>query len=316
MAPENLISTRWRRFLEQKEREARDGQITARHLRELRGAEKRGYMAFLLDRSIFELDFGLLEDWLGWLGETKPDLAPKTRKHALGTVMTFAHWLHRRREIRHVPQAPVVRVPEHSPVLITDTTQDAILGAIPEAARGAFYAMALMGLRPGEARGLDARAYADGVLTVAQAAKDRRAEPEIGDTKTRQVRRLPCARELAEWIEAHVPKRARLAGGPMFQNPRGRGAEKRWSGGALERTWARACTAALGRLVPMYEGTRHSFATAALARGESKDRVRAALGHTDQRTTDTYAKLAEGATLTVLRPKSRMLTVSIPSPRE
>lgn len=304
-APENLIITRWRAFLEQKDREARDGRITARHLREIRGVEKRGYLTPLLERSIYELDFALLEDWLGWLAEAKPDLAPKTRRHALGQVMSFAHWLRRRREIREVPDAPEIRVPEHAPVLLSESARDQILGAIPPDARGIFLAMARMGLRPGEARGLDARACRDGFLVIDQAAKDRAADAEIGPTKTRMVRRLPIEPELADWIEQHVPKRARLEGGPMFTNPRGHTPGKRWSASAVERTWRRACMVAHGRAFPMYEGTRHSFATLALARGEERAKVQRVLGHTSSRMTDRYAKLADGALVSVIQRPPR-----------
>jgi len=305
MAPENAIGVRWKRFLEQKERESRDGRITARHLRELRGMESRGYLVPLLERSIFEIDFALLEDWLGWLADAKPDLSPKTRKHALGAVIGFARWLHRRREIREVPEAPAIRVPEHSPLLLAEHSRDAILEAIPEDARGVFLAMARMGLRPGEARALDARKLRDGFLMIDQASKDRRAEGEVSTTKTRTNRRLPCDPELAAWIETFVPAAARLAGGPMFVNPRGHTRSRRWSASAVERTWLRACTTAHGRAFPMYEGTRHSFATAALARGEERSRVQRFLGHTNSRTTDRYAKLADDALITVLRPRAR-----------
>jgi hypothetical protein len=73
-APENTIRVRGKRFLGQKEREVGDSRITARHLRELRGVENRGYLEPLLDASILELDYRLLEDWLGCLADAKPDL--------------------------------------------------------------------------------------------------------------------------------------------------------------------------------------------------------------------------------------------------
>jgi len=152
---------------------------------------------------------------------------------------------------------------------------------------------------------MDARAYRDGMITVDTAAKDQKTEGEIGSTKTGAVRVLPVAREVAEWIELYTSKRARLEGGPMFTNPRGHTKSKRWSPSAMDRTWARACMAVLGRVTPLYEGTRHSYATQALARGEEIYKVQRNLGHADQKTTEIYAKLAEGATISVLRPKSR-----------
>jgi hypothetical protein len=42
----------------------------------------------------------------------------------------------------------------------------------------------------------------------------------------------------------------------------------------------------------MYEGTKHAFASDAVARGVDLYRLRDFLGHTDARSTEKYAKLA------------------------
>src|SRR5262249_41908042 len=155
----------------------------------------------------------------------------------------------------------------HTPMLLDDAARDAILAAIPEASRGVFLAMATMGLRPGEARALEVRDYADGWITVQRAAKDYKPEAAVAGTKTGRVRRLPCSPELEAWIAAHVDPAARLTRAPMFTNPEATDASGRWGHAALWKTWRRASMQALGRPVKMYEATRHSFATLALGRG-------------------------------------------------
>ncbi len=308
-APENWFSTRWAAYIRQKHLEAADGRVTRRHVRELEGLERRGYFWPLAETSVHAFTFGTLEDWLGWLALEKPELSPKTRKHALTAVHACLAWLRRRGDLDRIPDRPVIEVPEHAPALLSEDAQLAILQAIPIDRRGVFLALCLLGLRPGEARAVPCSAYRDGFLTVAVAAKDVRASAEIRTTKTRRVRRLPVPEPLQRWIEQHVSARARLDGrGALFRNPAGHGLGHRWSHGALQRTWAAACEAALGRRFPLYEGTRHSFATLALERGAERYAVQRFLGHSNPATTERYAKLADGALLDVLSPKSLMVT--------
>ena len=239
-APENLFGTRWHAYLQQKEREAKQRRITARHLRNIQGIERRGYLGSLLDRSIFDLDYGALEDWLAWLETEKPELSPKTRKHALDAVMASLRWLRKRKDIAEVPDPPEIPTDEHAPVLLSDETRSQILDRIQEPQRGIFLALAHMGLRPSEARALDVSAYRDDYLTISQAAKDPLVAGEIWGTKTHRVRRLPVPLELVEWIETHVSLRNRLHGKTaLFRNPAGQTESLRWSPSAMKRTWDR-----------------------------------------------------------------------------
>ncbi len=76
----------------------------------------------------------------------------------------------------------------------------------------------------------------------------------------------------------------------------------------MDRTWKRASIKALGRkIAPLYEGTRHSFATLALNAGTEQYVVQKFLGHSDPRTTERYAKLADSALVTALKPSSDRL---------
>ena len=69
------------------------------------------------------------------------------------------------------------------------------------------------------------------------------------------------------------------------------------------------------RLVKMYEGTKHSFATDAVARGVPKEVVQKYLGHADPRSTDRYARLANTALLAVLPPAPSLSAPNLGPPR-
>ena len=93
---------------------------------------------------------------------------------------------------------------------------------------------------------------------------------------------------------------------PLFINPTGRVAGKRWLGDALRTRWNRCARQALGVHVPMYEGTKHSTATDAIRRGVSLEQIQAALRHADGASTRVYAKLARGGAFDILRNPARV----------
>lgn len=208
-----------------------------------------------------------LEDWSQWLADR--GLSPKTRWNVLAAFRCFIGWLYRREEIRELPREyPWPKPPEATPALISARTQDQILDAIPEERRGIYLAMALMGIRPGEAVALDASDYHDGWLTVSCARKGDRLDSPIRSTKTGKVKRLPVPEELQRWIETHVPPERRLRGEPLFVLPwsgRGLRPKGRWSGSSLRHTWITACKK-VGVPLSLYVGTKRRFATDAAAR--------------------------------------------------
>ncbi len=227
----------------------------------------------------------------------------KTRRNALGAFQSFLRWLHRRREIDLIPEFPVIPTDEHNPTIISTETQSRVLAAVPEDRRGAFLAAARLGLRPGEIRALNADDYHDGWLTISKAVKGPNSTAPTRGTKTRKVRRVPVDDDLRGWIERRltdVRPEERLQGPvPLLPNPTARNAEKRWIANAPREEWNRACRK-VGVRVRMVEGTKHAFATDALRRGATKDKIQKFLGHADQRSTDRYAKLADGALVDVL----------------
>ena len=197
-------------------------------------------------------------------------------------------------------------MPKYSPTIISPKAQDLILEAIPEPARGAFYAAVDLLLRPGEIRALNVEDYdpRQRALTVAYAMKGpNRSAPRRG-TKEDDVRRREVSDRLAAWLQPYVSPADRLQGGaPLFRNPTGRG-DKRWLSNALRLGWNRAAASVALDRVKMYEGTKHSTATALRRAGVPLDVIQAAAGHKDVRSTQRYAQLADQAVVDALRKRT------------
>jgi len=278
----------------------RTGALSPAYLYKLRlYARPDGYFGPLLSRSIHSLDFGALEEWVHGL-----KVGGKTRRLALGAMRSFLHWLKRRREIDELPEFPEVPVDEYLPTVVDLDHQDRILAAIPEDRRGAFLA-ARLGLRPGEVRALNVGDYRpeDRVLVVAYAMKGEHSDAPRRSPKKRRWRLVQVDTELAAWIAAHRDKV--FPGEPLFQNPGGRTTDRRWTGPSLREAWNAGARAA-GIPVRMYEGTKHSSASAAARRGVRLEEIQHALGHADPRSTALYAKLAPIVPATVLRPECKL----------
>ena len=164
--------------------------------------------------------------------------------------------------------------------------------------------MALLGLRPSEARALSVsdlqRRDGELWLRIEHAVQGLAQSARIGTTKNRRTRTLPVPRELEEWINAHTDPRNRLKGGPLFVNPR---TGKSWSYWALQDWWHQACDT-VGIQVKLYEGTKHSAATDWLKQGHSERTIQEVLGHADLRSTRRYAQSDQAAAVRMLRPKS------------
>jgi len=296
-AKPNLVRAWLERWLEVKRRETEAGDRSPTYLRELKRYTRRdGHFSFFSTYSIHEIDYGLLEDWSLWLADR--GLAAKTRRNVLGAFRSFMGWLRRRGQIRDVPEFPWPRVDEHEPHVLSAETQEAILAAIPEDCLGIFYAMGLMGLRPGEARALEISDWQDGWLIIDKAVKGGASTAPIRGTKTGKAKRLPVPDTLQHWIENYVDSKDRLLGGLLFPNPR---TGRVWNYWTLREVWMKAC-GSVGVSISLYEGTKHTFATDAIRRGVQERHLQAFLGHADVRSTRRYARLSEHALVDVLRP--------------
>lgn len=298
-APELTFGFHWRRFVEAKERQGRQGrdgqarQLSSGRLGELQGHERRGHLAALLAVPIHELGYGVLEDWRDSLLDG--GLSPKSVRHLVADVGTCLRWLVKRGDLARMPQLPTVHVPDYAPKIPTPEMQDKILAAIPWELRGAFLARGYMGLRPSEARRANVEDYnfETGVLTV--------------HGKGGRVRYLPADPEVARWVQENVNPRDRLRDAnrgpvPIFANPRATGDDKRWTKASDRRVFLKACEAVGVEFKPN-EALRHAFGTQAVNRGVSLDRTGAYMGHTETKTTQRYAKLDTTGLSDVLRPR-------------
>ena len=96
------------------------------------------------------------------------------------------------------------------------------------------------------------------------------------------------------------PRPVALAGEPLPFVSSAR-TEARWSHWSLGYRWRQACKS-VGIVVKLYEGTKHSWATDALARSPGSERaIQEVLGHADRKSTERYAKLQDGALIAILR---------------
>jgi integrase len=308
----NQVQEKLARWLTSKRREVEAGDRSPSTLREYeRYCKPDGHFAFWWGRSISEIRAASLHEWAEWLIDQK--LGPKTRKNVMGAFHAFLSYLRDREEIDRIPSFHWPRVPEHSPKILAPGAQDAVLQAIPESRRGPFYAMADMGLRPGEVRALDVADFDFEArrLTVARAVKGPRVGDPIRETKTGAVRRLPVTPRLAAWIQVHVDRRDRLRGRPLFINP---ATGTRYTHSAFRRTWGGACQRAGVPGVCLYEGTKHSFATDAVRRGVPERLLQRMLGHRDVASTRRYAVLGDEALVHVLAPRAHTNLVEELSP--
>jgi integrase len=286
-SPQIRVGPRYAAWIEHLQERVRTGERSAEYVDKLRryGLDG-GYLDPIRELPVFSVTYGHLEDFDREL--VAHGLAPKTRAHVLGALHTFFRWLKRRGEIDSMPEIPTVTVPEYVPHVLEPADQQRVIGAIPERIRGIYLALAYHGLRPSEAIRLGVSDY-DFSTGIIQARR----------TKNKRSRVIPASGELRAWIERFVDPAGRLTGAPLFANPRGFIADKRWTWDALRDAWKRACRD-VGVEARLYEGTKHSSATAARRRGVALEVIQEAFGHADIRSTLRYARAAELAPVEVL----------------
>ena len=223
------------------------GDLSPTYTRNLkRYAQPAGHLEFWREKTIHDISAATLRDFGRWLAlrrtrnrqgnETDQVLSATTRRKVLGAFHAFCEWLRQGELISVVPPFPKVPRTEHQPVIISMEAQAAILQAIPWEERGAFLAAAC-GARPGEVRAYDIDdPYQDDEgcwIRTNKAVQGQNAHEAAPRTKNRRAGDLPCSAELWEWILwrlDQVQPSARLQGKkiPLFVNPTGRVAAKRW----------------------------------------------------------------------------------------
>ena len=294
---ENRFGTHWQRYVDAREQDVHDGDLSRQRWNELRHYEARGYLTSLWTYSIFGITTGVLDDWRRALLRRKSirggALRPKTVRNVVNDVAGFLRWLKRRGDLSHVPDIPTIRIREpYQPRIPSERTVQAILEAIPEPKRGIFLARASMGLRPSEARRLNLSSW-DREQNVLR----------LTLTKTGATRILPLDADVREWLEwfyRDPPLTIRPVSTPLFSNPNTYARDRRWTPSAERRVWLAACKEVGVRVKPN-EGGRHAFATHAAKRGVQQFPLQKFMGHTDPRTTGRYIDLSAAGLIDVLR---------------
>ena len=294
-APKDQIEASLARHLDHYEGMVSSGQRSPTTLRELRRyARADGHFGLWWGRSIHGITNGDVQDWHAWLALR--GISAKTQKNVSDAFRAFLRWLHYRQEIDHVPTFPVIRVPEYLPRTLSLEERAHVLQAIPWERRGAFLAASWLLMRPREIRAADLEDYDPGrnALAVYKAVKGPRLDDPIKHTKARASSwREVWEDELREWVEWRLKQatpEARMRGEvALFWCPEARNPEKRWSDDPLRQEWNRACKC-VGVRISLYEGTKHTTATA-LAEGGIQPLVLKALGGwKDSKSVERYAR--------------------------
>ena len=256
-----------------------------------------GYFDYWDGVSIYEVTTKQIRNWPTALIAER-GISARTAHKAVSMLNAVFNWLREDEELGFSPPRFVYpKFDKNPPRIITAEDQDAVLAAIPEDRRGAFIAMALLGVRPNEVIALDVTDIEGNVLRVTRARKGRRSDAPIHGVKGGQGKVLPLPALLSRWVNTWV-KPYRITG-PLFTNPRGRTAEKRWGTDSLEATWNTAAKS-VGIQINLYNGCKHSCASEMLQR-VPKHFVQALLGHADIRSVDSYGRVDTATLADVIR---------------
>jgi transposase len=136
------------RWLRRMRERVESGERSAGYLTELeRWCARDGHLAsWWAHRSVHEIDYATLDEWVAWLAAERK-LSAKTRWNVVAAMSAFLGWMRKIGEIPVVPAIPWPTVREHAPRLLSADAQRQVLEAIPETSRGIFLALALLGLR-------------------------------------------------------------------------------------------------------------------------------------------------------------------------
>ncbi len=293
-AKENSFAVKFAAWITHREAAFATKQLSATTLRdERRYLSPAYYFASLLPRSIHALDFAVIQDWQNAL--LLSGRSAKTVSNAQGILKQFVKWLRVRGELtKDVMFPPAPTAQEHQPTIISLEAQAQILAAIREDRRGIYLALRTT-IRPGEARALnvedwkrDVPGYPFGVLVVSHAMQGANRDAPRGPRKSKKAR-APIAvdRELGEWLVKYRSN-AEL-GEPLFVNPDGRTADRRFLDFALRDSWEWACNK-VGVKVGMYNALKHSTATAAALASVPWEEMQRGMGHAEAKSVGFYVR--------------------------
>ncbi len=245
-------------------------------LREINRYEKTYFTPYFGAKLAMKITSGDIEDFLFNL---PAHLSAKTKKNIMTTFRSFFTWLHRRETISRIPLFPVLDVPEHGIEVITPEAMAAVISQLDQHHQPIFAFMAMHPVRTGEARALKVKDFDLDKMTVhierAWSLK------EIRSRKNKKDYYLP----IHEGFDLSI-LRGKLPEAWLFTNKAGHP----YTSEGLRRRWHEARIKAKVPDIKLYNATRHSFATNALWSGHSLQNISKALGHTDSKSVQKYAK--------------------------
>jgi integrase len=200
----------------------------------------------------------------------------------LSTLDNFFNAMFRLEYINRKPISPKITINEKAPKWAAREVQDKIISLISEADRDIFYFLTRQGLRPAEARALKIKDLNFDVSTVL-VQRSFSAGVLIERTKTKKESYRLINPELLPMLKRLC--RNRFPDEFVFINPR---TKKPYCDKTLNNIWNEACKNAAVE-IELYNATRHSVASQASSNGAPLQCIKAALGHSDIRTTLRYA---------------------------
>ena len=293
-----------REYMKDMEERVAVGELSANTLRGVyrwvprEGAKRRKqrspHMAWWDGRSIHEIRPYEIDRFTRHLKER--GIGNESVRSVLESLRSFLVWCKRRELIEKIPDIQIPKRIRKRRELLTPGQQRAVLAAIPWEQRG-IYLLLCLGVRPGAARATLVEHVRDGYVLVKAAVQGHNTDSKVGPTKGRRENWVPLTKELARWIAENAA--GRLPGARLFWNPLSTSPGQLWNHASLWKQWKAACKTAGMPYVPLYAGTKHSFATGRLMAGKSKEAV-AEFMQISRAQADTYALWARELSAAVL----------------
>lgn len=303
-AKPNQVLPLLREYVQDMEQLVKLGELSANTLRGVyrwvprEGAKRRSskppHMQWWDGRSIHEIRPYEIDRFRRHLQESGIGL--ESVRSVLESLRSFLVWCKRRELVEKIPDVVIPTRIRKRKELLTPRQQRAVLEQIPWERRGIYLLMAL-GVRPGAARAVLVEDVKDGFVLVKRAVQGHNADSKVGPTKGKRENWVPLTKELARWI--HDVAAGRLPSARLFWNPGSPLKGQHWNHYALWKYWREACGAAGVPYVPLYCGTKHSFATGRLMAGKTKEAV-AEFMQISRQQVDTYAQYARELSAAVL----------------
>lgn len=273
------FSKRIKTWIEDKENEMSKGNIAPSTLKTYKIYERNYFTSFFKEKDIREIRTFDIQQFYKFLPDS---LSLKYQKCIIDCLENFFNSMLRLEYIQRKPVFPNIAVDEKTPVWTSREIQDRIISKIPENDSPIFYFLTRQGIRPGEARALKVKDIdlVKGVLIVSRTYS---ADVIRERTKSKKVMPRLINPELLPMLKQSC--RNKLPEAFVFINPR---TKRPYNDKTLNNVWNRACKAAEVE-IELYNGTRHSVASIAASAGAPLQAIKAALGHTDIRTTLKYA---------------------------